>query len=170
MWPCTVGHKVFKALRLVGCQGTVHLLRQHLSLWHKACTTHMKMTLFGHKYRCSAPSVSDLQHLSFLVRSVRVHGCSRWEMIPELTSWHPPCVAVYPPGTFAYISMLLPCVIIFDFYQFTDQIWLVKKLFLLYKDSWETSAVFYPILYEEFLLLLKLQKINHMYALFIVSG
>lgn len=86
----------------------VRLLRQHLSLWHTPYTSHTKMTAFGQKYRCSVPSVSNLQHLSFLVHSVKVHGCSRWELIPKLTSWHSSCVVVYPPGTFAYITMQLP--------------------------------------------------------------
>lgn len=108
MWPCSVGHKVFKAFRVVNCRGTVRLRRQHLSLWHTPYTTHTKMTPFGQKYRCSVPSVSNLQHLSFLVRSVKVHSRSRWELIPKLTPWHPSCVVVYPPGTFAYITMQLP--------------------------------------------------------------
>ena len=123
MWPCSVGHKVFKAVscHLSGdsAPATPASVPPTHTYTHTPPHT-TKMTLFGFKCSCSVPSVSNLQHLSFLVRSVKVHGCSRWELIPRLTSWHSPHVVVYPQDTDAYISIHLPCVIFFWLYQPTN--------------------------------------------------
>ncbi len=165
MWPCSVGHKVFKAVRVVTCQGTLHLLRQHLSLWHTHRHTN-KMTLFGYKYRFSVPSVSNLQHLSFLVHSVKVHGCSRWELIPEFTSWHSSCVLVYPPGTFAYISIQLPRIIIFNIFSLHTKKHLVKTGPIIPQNSADRLKCCSPSFMITLLIVLFFIKMNHSAAFF----
>lgn len=119
MWPCTVGHKVWKAPRVAERRGTTRLRRQHLSLWHKAGATCTRMTSFGHKkqilwaVRIWPPAPVLCGRLCWSP------GWSRWPMIPTLTFWHSPFVAVYPPGTFACISILLMRVVL-AFYQNTS--------------------------------------------------
>lgn len=88
--PALLATRFQKAPRVAGCLGTLLLLRQHLSLWHKAGATCTKMTSFGHKNRFRGPSMSDLQHLSFVVGRVGVPAGADGRWSPSSPSDIPP--------------------------------------------------------------------------------
>lgn len=143
MWPCTVGHKVRKAPQVAKRRGTVLLLRQHLCLWHKAGATCTEMTPFGHKNRFCGPSMSDLQHLSFVVGCVGVLAGAdgRWSPAHLLT--FPRCRRL-PSGTFACISIRLTCYsfcivsnMTFFFCSFLPtNVWIFAQMTILLKLKW----------------------------------
>lgn len=104
-----------------GCRGTALPLCQHLSLWHRQHAPHaLKWLLLDTKTDsarrpcltsstcplCSAVPESRLEQMA---DDPRAH-------LPTF----PPRVVVYPPGTFAYISIILTRVIVFHFYQFAE--------------------------------------------------